>query len=174
MPSASRSFIRDHGLHMKNMMLHLHRTRIESGRSSMPQTRTKTVSSPMSPCGYNRDWATEGYRRVAAPQAGHDFDSMYLPDHHSVSTQSAALSMSPQMLEAILRSSDAADFSTEDLTRLQEGISHQLARVTLPNYINLYVHLVESHHRRLLGSLTHTDLLILPTAAKPRRNLSSS
>ena len=75
---------------------------------------------------YKRDWATEGYWRVAAPQAGHDFDSMSFPDHHSVATQSAALSMSPQMLEAILRSSDAADFSTEELTRLQEGISQQL------------------------------------------------
>ena len=51
MPSGSRSFIRDHGLHMKNMMLHLHRTRIESGGSSMLPTRTKTVSSSMSPCG---------------------------------------------------------------------------------------------------------------------------
>ena len=75
---------------------------------------------------YKRDWATEGYRRVAAPQAGHEFDSMCFPDHHSVATQSAALSMSPQLLEAILRSSDAADFSTEELTRLQEGISQQL------------------------------------------------
>ena len=31
------------------------------------------------------------------------------------------------MLEAILRSSDAAAFSTEDLTRLHEGISQQLS-----------------------------------------------
>ena len=35
--------------------------------------------------------------------------------------------MPPQMLEAILRSSDAAAFSTEDLTRLQDGISQQLS-----------------------------------------------
>ena len=75
---------------------------------------------------YKRDWATEGYRRVAAPHAGHEVDSMYLPDLHSVATQSAALSMSPELLDAILRSSDAADFSTEELTRLQEGISQQL------------------------------------------------
>ena len=75
---------------------------------------------------YKRDWATEGYRRVAAPHASHEVDSMYLPDHHSVATQSAALSMSPELLDAILRSSDAADFSTGELTRLQEGISQQL------------------------------------------------
>ena len=43
-----------------------------------------------------------------------------------MATQSAALCMSPQLLEAIFRSSDAADFSTEELTRLQEGISQQL------------------------------------------------
>ena len=76
---------------------------------------------------YKRDWATEGYRRVAAPQAGHDFDSMSFPDQHNVATQSSALCMSPQMLDVILRSSDAAAFSTEDLTRLQDGISQQLS-----------------------------------------------
>ena len=76
---------------------------------------------------YKRDWATEGYRRVAAPQAGHDFDSMSFPDQHTVATQSSALCMSPQMMDAILRSSDAAAFSTEDLTRLQDGISQQLS-----------------------------------------------
>ena len=75
---------------------------------------------------YKRDWATEGYRRIAAPHAGHELDSRYSSDHHSVATQSAALSMSPELLDAILRSSDAADFSTEELTRLQEGISQQL------------------------------------------------
>ena len=31
------------------------------------------------------------------------------------------------MLDAILRSSDAAAFSTEDLTRFQDGISQQLS-----------------------------------------------
>ena len=76
---------------------------------------------------YKRDWATEGYRRVAAPQAVHSFNSMSCPDQHSVATQSSALCMSPQMLNAILRSSDAAAFSTEDLTRLQDGISQQLS-----------------------------------------------
>ena len=35
--------------------------------------------------------------------------------------------MSPLVLDAILRSSDAPTFSTEDLTRLQAGISQQLA-----------------------------------------------
>ena len=47
--------------------------------------------------------------------------------HTERATQSSALSMSPQMLDAILRSSDAAAFSTEDLTRLQDGISQQLS-----------------------------------------------
>ena len=106
MPSGSRSFIRDHGLHQDGEQLNV-------------------------TMWYKRDWATEGYRRVAAPQAGHDFDSMSFPDHHSVATQSAALSMSPQMLEAILRSSDAADFSTEELTRLQEGMDRS-PRYALP------------------------------------------
>ena len=67
-----------------------------------------------------------GHRGLSESRCPSDFDSMSFPDHHSVATQSAALSMSPQMLEAILRSSDAADFSTEELTRLQEGISQQL------------------------------------------------
>ena len=106
MPSGSRSFTRDHGLHRKNMMPHLHLTHTESGRSSMSQILIKTVRSPMTAFG---------------------FDSMSFPDQHNVATQSPALSMSPQMLEAILRSSDAAAFSTEDLTRLQEGISQQLS-----------------------------------------------
>ena len=127
MPSGSKSFIRDHGLHMGKMMLHLRLTHTESGRSSMSQIRIKTVRNPNDSMWYKRDWATEGYRRVAAPQAGHDFDSMSFPDHRNVATRSAALSVSPQMLEAILRSSDAAAFSTEDLTRLQEGISQQLS-----------------------------------------------
>ena len=127
MPSGSRSFIRDHGLHRKNMMLHLRLTHTESGRSSMSQILIKKVRSPMSAFGTKETWATEGYRRVAAPQAGHDFDSMSFPDQHTVATQSSALCMSPQMLDAILRSSDAAAFSTEDLTRLQDGISQQLS-----------------------------------------------
>ena len=43
--------------------------------------------------------------------------------------------MSPELLDAILRSSDAADFSTEELTRLQEGISQQLtARARLVSH----------------------------------------
>ena len=84
-------------------------------------------AQPNNSVWYKRGWATEGYRRVAAPQAGHDFDSMSFPDQHSVATQSSALCMSPQMLNAILRSSDAAAFSTEDLTRLQDGISQQLS-----------------------------------------------
>ena len=84
---------------------------------------------------YKRDWATEGYRRIAAPHAGHEFDSGYSPDHLSVATQSTALTMSPELLDAILRSSDAADFSTEELTRLQEGISQQLtARARLVSH----------------------------------------
>ena len=84
---------------------------------------------------YKRDWATEGYRRIAAPHAGHEFDSGYSPDQLSVATQSTTLTMSPELLDAILRSSDAADFSTEELTRLQEGISQQLtARARLVSH----------------------------------------
>ena len=75
---------------------------------------------------YKRDWTTEGYRRVAAPEAVHDSNSMF-PHEHSVATRSSALSMTPQMLSAILRSSDASEFSVEDLTRLQAGISQQLS-----------------------------------------------
>ena len=75
---------------------------------------------------YKRDWTTEGYRRVAAPEAVQDFNSMF-PHQHSVATQSSALSMTPQMLSAILRSSDASEFSVEDLTRLQAGICQQLS-----------------------------------------------
>ena len=40
---------------------------------------------------YKRDWATEGYRRVAAVEADHGFNSMSFPDQHSVATQSSAL-----------------------------------------------------------------------------------
>ena len=75
---------------------------------------------------YKRDWTTEGYRRVAASEAVQDFSPMF-PHQHSVATQSSALCMSPQMLNAILRSSDASAFSTEDLTRLQAGICQQLS-----------------------------------------------
>ena len=65
----------------------------------------------------------------------HEFDSGYSPDHLSVATQSTALTMSPELLDAILRSLDAADFSTEELTRLQEGISQQLtARARLVSH----------------------------------------
>ena len=76
---------------------------------------------------YKRDWTTEGYRRVAAPEPDSHFASIFSPDQHSVATQSSTLCMSPLVLEAILRSSDASTFSTEDLTRLQAGISPQLA-----------------------------------------------
>ena len=76
---------------------------------------------------YKRDWTTEGYRRVAAPEPEQDLASNLSPDHHRVAAQSSLLSMSPQVLEAILRSSDASPFSTEDLARLQAGINQQLA-----------------------------------------------
>ena len=69
----------------------------------------------------------EGYRRVAAPQPDVGFHSVACPDQHNVATQSSALCVSTQMLEAILRSLDASAFSTENLTRLQAGICQQLA-----------------------------------------------
>ena len=77
---------------------------------------------------YKRDWTTEGYRRVAAaaPEPDYGFNSMFSPDQHNAATQSSALRMSTQMLDAILRSSDASAFSTEDLARLQAGIGQQL------------------------------------------------
>ena len=43
MPSGSRSFIRDHGHLMKNMMLHPLRTLTENGGSSMLPTKTQSV-----------------------------------------------------------------------------------------------------------------------------------
>ena len=64
---------------------------------------------------------------VSNPEPDSHCASTFSPDHHSVATQSSILRMSPQVLEAILRSSDASTFSTEDLTRLQAGISQQLA-----------------------------------------------
>ena len=48
----------------------------------MSQILIKTVRRPMTGFGTKETWATEGYRRVAAPQAGHDFDSMSFPDQH--------------------------------------------------------------------------------------------
>ena len=68
----------------------------------------------------------EGFRRVAAPEPERDLASPLHPHHHSVATQTSFLDMSPQLLEAILRSSDASIFSTEDLTRMQAGIGKQL------------------------------------------------
>ena len=132
-------------------------------------------AQPNNSIWYKRDWATEGYRRVAAPQAGHDFDSMSFPDQHSVATQSSALCMSPQMLNAILRSSDAAAFSTEDLTRLQDGISQQLsdrARQAIPSTPTSTC--ISWHHRSLLGSLIHIYLRPNRAAPPPRRSLCSS
>ena len=76
---------------------------------------------------YKRGWTTEGYRRVAAPEADHGFNSMSSPDQNSVATQSSAPCMTPQMLNAILRSSDASAFSIEDLTRLHAGICQELS-----------------------------------------------
>ena len=106
-----------HGHHKTNAMTLLHVTRTGNGRSSMTRFMLKTVFNPL----------TEGYRRVAAPEPDNYFTSTFSPDQHSVATQSSALRMSTQMLEAILRSSDASAFSTEDLTRLQAGICQQLA-----------------------------------------------
>ena len=63
------------------------------------------------------------YRGLPAPDDG--FNSMFSPDQHNVATQSSALCMSTQMLDAILRSSDASAFSTENITRLQAGICQQ-------------------------------------------------
>ena len=90
----------------------LHVIRTGNGGSSIPAA-----------LGTRKDWTTEGYRRVA----DHGFNSMSSPDQHNVATQSSALCMSTQMLNAILRSSDASAFSTEDLTRLQAGICQQLS-----------------------------------------------
>ena len=119
MPSGSRFFTRDHGLHRTNVY--------REWKEFYVPNPDQEGAQPNNSIWYKRDWATEGYRRVAPPQAGHDFDSMSFPDQHSVATQSSALCMSPQMLNAILRSSDAAAFSTEGLTRLQDGISQQLS-----------------------------------------------
>ena len=103
-----------------------------------------------------RDWTTEGYRRVAAPEPDNYFSSTFSPDQHSVATQPSTLRMSPQMLEAILRSSDASAFSTEDLTRLQAGICQQLADINRRALLETLLTLL-----KLLESL----ILICPQAA---------
>ena len=76
---------------------------------------------------HKRDWTTEGYRRVDDQELDKDPASISHPDQRSVATQSSLLLISPQVLDAILRFSDASAFSTEGLTRLQAGISQQLA-----------------------------------------------
>ena len=68
---------------------------------------TQDQDQPIRRHWYKRDWTTEGYRRVAAPEAAQDFNLMF-PSQHNVATQSSAPSMTPQMLNAILQSSDAS------------------------------------------------------------------
>ena len=80
----SRFFIRDHGHHKMNVMIRLRLIHTGSGRSSMPQILLMMAGSPPR--------ALEGYRRAAAPEADHGFNSMS-PHQHSVATQSSALCM---------------------------------------------------------------------------------
>ena len=47
---------------------------------------------------YKRDWTTEGYRRVAAPEPDNCVNLMFSPDQHNVATQSSALCMSTQIV----------------------------------------------------------------------------
>ena len=124
---------------------------------------------------YKRDWATEGYWRVAAPEADHGFNSMSSPDQHSVATQSSALCMSPQMLNAILRSSDASALLRISLVFKMGSVSNcRIARVRRPISTNQYVHLVELNHLNLLSSLIHIYLRPNHAAPTTRRSLSSS
>ena len=115
-------------------------------------------------------------RRVAAPETDYSFNSMSSSDHRNVATQSLSLSISSQMLDAILRSSDASAFSTEDLTRLQAGISQQLSD---------RAHQASQQHRPVrtsqgveppeyIGSLIHIGWQTNHAALPTRRSLSSS
>ena len=126
MRNGSRFFIRDHGLHRTNVMIRLRPIHTESGRSSVSQILIKRRAAQQQHL-VQKGLGHRGLPASRCIQAVHGFNSMSFPDQHSVTTQSSALCMSPQMLNAILRSSDAAAFSTEDLTRLQDGISQQLS-----------------------------------------------
>ena len=88
---------------------------------------TQDQGQPIRRHWYKRDWTTEGYKRVAAPEPAQDFH-LLIPPQQTVATQSSDLTMTPQMLNVILQSSEASSFSFEDLTRLHEGIGHQLSK----------------------------------------------
>ena len=120
---------------------------------------------------YKRDWSTEGYRRVAAPEADHGFNLMFSHDQHNVAPQSSALCMSTQMLDAILRSSDASAFS---LVFKQGSFSScRIARVKRCNRTSRYVLLGALSRLSLLGSLIHICLQANQAALPTRRSLSS-
>ena len=116
------------------------------------------------PTWYKRDWTTEGYRRAAAPEPDNYFASTFSPDQHSVATQSSTLRMSPQMLEAILRSSDASAFSMRISLVCRQGSASNLriARVKHRGRINQCV-LLET---LILLNLLESLILICPQAAQ--------
>ena len=108
-----------------NAMIRLHATHTGSGRSSVPQTWLMTKTSPPGAFGTRGTGPLRATGVLLLLKLSR-LHSMF-PHQHSVATQSSALSMTPQMLSAILRSSDASEFSVEDLTRLQAGICQQLS-----------------------------------------------
>ena len=72
---------------------------------------------------YKRDWTTEGYRRVAAPQPDVGYRSMASPDQHN-----AVIGFVPVSADVGGDSSFFGCFGpAEDLTRIQAGICQQLS-----------------------------------------------
>ena len=176
MPSGSRSFIRDHGLHRTNMMLRLRLIHTESGRSSMSQILIKKVRSP-----------TAAFRtKETGPQMAIG-ESLPL---NLVTTSTRCLFLiniawprNPRHCVCHRKCwMRFLDHRMQRLSPLRISLvfkmgslnNCRIARVMHPNNTNQYVHLVELHHQSLLGSLTHTCLRPNHAAPPPRRSLSSS
>ena len=129
-------------------------------------------AQPNNSIWYKRDWATEGYRRVAAPQAGHDFDSLISiawPRNPRLCVCHRKCWM--RLLDHQMRRLSPLRIS---LVFKMGSLNCRIARVMHLNNTNQYVHLVEVRHQSLLGSLIHTCLRPNHAAPPPRRSLSSS
>ena len=117
---------------------------------------------PSSSAWYKRDWTTEGYRRVAAPEPDHGFNllvNITWPRNHRF--------FDLRMLRlSLLRIS---------LVFKQGSVrSCRIARVKRPTSTNRYVLLGALSHLSLLGSLIHIYLQANHAALPTRRSLSSS
>ena len=89
----------------------------------MPQIMLMTVFNPLIVLGTSGT----GPQKVTGASQLLNLTTASIRCFTPISTTWPALCMSTQMLDAILRSSDASAFSTEDLTRLQAGIGQQLS-----------------------------------------------